>query len=790
MVLIYRAILLCVALTVSAQANETPVSQIHLPQAGNYPLGQGLEYIEDPSRELGLVDALVASQWQQNDQTDVNFGFSHSAYWLRTELVSPQSNWALWLQYTQLDSVMLWLCPLPVDSLQCQQQQTGDTQPIDEHRLSYPSIIFPLDLKPNTPYLLLLRVQTQGAYQLPLSVIDSQTLETELISRNFWRGLYYATLLVMGLYNFIIFLTIGKRNYWHFTAFVASLLFLHMVYDGSAFQFLWPQEPLFNQYALPIALALNVLSMSFLVPSFLRLEQLNSGIFRLFRVYSALSLVSLMMLPLVSYDFLVRVFSGLSLVVVASALWVGLTFWLRGVGATRFFTLAWGVVLLGMLWADLRFLNWLSHELLSVQAYQLSTLFGVLCLSLALGERTVYRQKEQLAEKTRQLDEQKYSIEYLRQYQDIYQNSLTGKFQLDAEGYFTRSNASWRAILGYNDESFFLSDNPKFNSLFHDSKQRRKFWRDLKEQGKLRARVLTFIQPINGERVVVSISMRKGSGGQATWYGAGQDVTENYLKEQAMIQLQQDKTQSLRQLVIGISQEMNTPLSNIRLAGSFLEGEHPDWNEEDYNKHLKEHLLFMHQGSERLYELNSLMKSAIIQPNQYLSDELDLRQWLALWQDSHLKEHENLKLRCAVHSYLIRWQTYPDALRTVLDQLLDISCQRNSALLEKGELKITVDFRERNDFLELHYQDNGNALDQEQRNSIFMPFLLSNTGSRRNDLGLYQSYNLITELLQGFIEWPEESEEFYLLVRFNLPIAAEKGEKMPKAEESKPNSEK
>ncbi|MFY9180479.1 MAG: sensor histidine kinase, partial [Venatoribacter sp.] len=467
---------------------------------------------------------------------------------------------------------------------------------------------------------------------------------------------------------------------------------------------------------------------------------------------------------------IVQIQSVLNLLIYASAFVIGARYWLKGLGYTRFFSLAWAVAIVALTLINLRSREIIPTNQYTFYIYQIAVVIEVILLSLALNERSLHKQKHLIQERDYQLVEKDRNIEFLRSYESLYNNSLTGRFQLDKDGYFSKTNTSWRTIIGYNDAAFFAEDNPTFNSLFADSKQRRQFWADLKEQGKLLARVLYFTQPISGERIVVSLSMRKGSGEQAAWYGSGQDVTENYLKQQAILQMQKDKTQSLRQLVLGISHEMNTPLSNIRLARGFLDNDHPEWSEDERERRSKEGIAFIHEGIDRLNELNQLMKSSVIQENQYAGESIIIRDWLDLWSLEVKQKYPTLKLRTAVHSYLIDWPTYPEALAIVLGQLLENSCLHNKELYEKEELKVSVDFRERGDFLELHYQDNGKGVTTEQREQIFMPFFTSNRLNAQNKgLGLYQSYNLITELLQGFIDWPDEAEGFYLIVRFNLP---------------------
>ena len=758
----------------SASVSAEP-SPLLLNTAGDYSIGLHTRWLEDPLARLSPEDALRASYWNISTDESLNFGFSNSAFWLQTPLRSNElTDWSLWIQYSLLDVTETWLCPQPVSGMDtCRYHKTGDLQPFHTDRaVNHPNLIIPLHLNPGQDYVLLMRLKTQGTFQIPASIIDNHSLQEKLLTNSILRGGYYATMIVMGLYNLFIFFSTRERSYLFYSGFVLSFLLFHMVYEGSAFQFFWPELPVLNEFALPVFFAINMLILSFFVPHFLGLKTRSPAAFRLFRVYSALALMSIMMLPLLHYHSMVQIHNLLSIVITASALLVGIRFWWQGHAAARFFTIAWAVFIAGLILANARSLGLVPTNIFTLYAYQFGSFMEVILLSLALGERIMQLQKDQLESRKALLKSQEDAIQYLRDYEDLYQNSFTGKFQIDSDGYFSKSNPAWRTMLGYTEQRYFITDNPRFNSLFTDSKQRKAFWKKLKENGRVQGYIVGMTQPITGERIMVSLTMRKGSTSErAAWFGSGQDVTEDYLKEQALIQLQKEKTQSLRQLVMGIAHEMNTPLGNIRMAESFLSENNQNWSAAEQQQHLQQGLTFIHDGTERLNELNQLMKSAVVQENQYAQETLELRPWLHNWQLNKQKADDKLMLRTSVHSYIIDWPTYPDALQIVLDQLLDNSRVHNEAQHAAGKLKVTVEFRERGEHLELHYHDNGKGIDKEQRSSIFMPFYTTRRTSARNKgLGLYQTYNLLTELLHGHVEWPEPADGFSLMVRFNLPV--------------------
>ena len=760
---------LALSLTLPAHAEQGP---LRLQQLGVQALSSQLQWLEDPAKQLSPLSALASPNWQAHDSDSLNFGFSASVFWLHTRLANDtaQAQWALWIRYSLLDSVELWLCPAHSQALEhCHYQQAGDLQPFQQGRsVSHPNTIFTLPLAPQQSYQLLLRVDTQGTFQLPLTLLDEASLQQQLAQQNILRGAYCGILLVMGLYNLFIFFSTRSRSYLYYASFTLSFLLLHMVYEGSAFQFLWPNFPELNRYALPIAYAINMLLLTLFVPSFLNLREQNSNAYRLFRGYSALILVSLPMLPIVQYQWLVPFYVGLNMLLTLSALATGVYFWLQGNRSARFFSIAWLAFIIGLMLANARSLGLIPSNNITLFAYQIGSFIEIVLLSMALADRIIQLQKEQRNMRQSLQQSQAQALSYLHDYEDLYQNSLIGKFELDQEGYFLKSNAAWRELIGYHDQQHFTNDNPSFDSLIHDNKQRRRFWQALKERGQVQSYILHLTQPTTHERIVASITMRLDKDRGGIWLASGQDVSENYAKEQALVHLQQEKAQSLHRLVLGISAEMQTPLDKLRDAENYLNlEEHALAGEEQ--QALTQGLTLIKQGSLQLSELERLIRNAIIDPEDYPKANIHIRDWLTHWRQTQLERHPQLRLHTAVHSYFVEWCTSATALQWILDQLLEHSCRLNSELYEQAELKIGLTLKEHGETWELHFQDNGPHLSSAERELTFMPFSTAQADVTHKGLGLYQAYNLISEVLHGTIEWPDEADGFHVLIRLPLP---------------------
>ncbi len=86
-----------------------------------------------------------------------------------------------------------------------------------------------------------------------------------------------------------------------------------------------------------------------------------------------------------------------------------------------------------------------------------------------------------------------------------------------------------------------------------------------------------------------------------------------------------------------------------------------------------------------------------------------------------------------------------------------------------GELSIELIISTNNETLTIEYKDNGVGVQEDDPQSIFQPFYTTKRQhAASKGLGLYYTHNLITEIIQGHVSWPENPVGFHLFI--TLPI--------------------
>ena len=222
-------------------------------------------------------------------------------------------------------------------------------------------------------------------------------------------------MLVMTLYNFFIFIMTRSSTYLFYSGFVFSFALFHMAYEGSGFQFLWPQWPVFNQYAMPIAFALNQIFTILFVVKFLNINhtsKISSNYFTILLVFSTLALI---LAPIIPYKIFIPSLNLLSITINVSAFYLGLRYSRQGQTSARLFTIAWAVFIIGIVTANLRILGIIPSNFFTQYGYQIGSFIEILLLSLAVGERIQRLQSERMIAKQALIQEKSDRMSELQQ---------------------------------------------------------------------------------------------------------------------------------------------------------------------------------------------------------------------------------------------------------------------------------------------------------------------------------------------------------------------------------------
>jgi len=351
--------------------------------AGNNPLSEHAFVLEDAGGALTLDDVrgAAAPRFRPLARGGENVGYSSSAFWLRFRVHNATASSSFILELSATPA----LAELYDDA--GARQRSGTELPFGERDVASANIAFRITLSPGEQRTFWLRQRSN----------DTVLLEPELRSEGaFWDarsgqrllyGVFYGVLLGLAVYNLFLFFATRDRSYLLYVAFQVTNGLAQATIDKYAFQYLWPDHPVWAARSEQVLAGLAMASALAFARGFLDVRRWSPRLAAGMRALSVAGLVLAAIGALIDHTVLNRAIGAhflISVVVVAVAATAAA---LRtGSSNARVFLAAWAILLVGTVMAVMSALG-IIVSLDGLVVMKLGSAVEAVLLSLALASR-------------------------------------------------------------------------------------------------------------------------------------------------------------------------------------------------------------------------------------------------------------------------------------------------------------------------------------------------------------------------------------------------------------------
>ena len=351
-------------------------------------IGAHWDALEDASGTLTVADVRLRHEgWKPTRQADPNFGYSRSAFWLRTTLVNPhpaQKEWLLGVRYPLIDYLDVYFVGA---NGAVSAHQTGDRRPYDSREVDDRNFFFSFQVPPGERVTVYMRIQSQGSIQAPLVVTTPAEFRSSMAREHVLQGMYAGALLAMLAYNLLLYTSLRERTYLYYVAYLVLFGLTQMVFNGMAYQFLWPNSPSWGNQAAPILMGLTGAALTQFSRDFLGLKQhwpkMDKAVLVTLWSFLAVAAGGLTM----AYTVPIRLGTLVTILAPILHLVIASMILRRGEQQAFYFLAAFGGLLVGVLLAALQAYDLVATSFLSEYGLQIGSLLEITLLSYALAHR-------------------------------------------------------------------------------------------------------------------------------------------------------------------------------------------------------------------------------------------------------------------------------------------------------------------------------------------------------------------------------------------------------------------
>jgi two-component system, sensor histidine kinase and response regulator len=414
------AALLLTVLTAALPAQATALRVDELPVSRPVLLTPFWTMLEDEAHSLGIDDvtrAEVAARFVKPDQKgdSLNFGLRRSAIWLRITLSNEGSEDLerfLEIAFTHLHNVSLYT----PGAKGYTQIKTGHSLPFSERPINHRNFVFPLHLAAHSEVTYYLHVASGTSIDIPTKLWEPQTFSKQSLNEYIGQSLYFGMLLALGLYNFLLFVSLRDRTYFYYVLFVAANALSTIAYSGVGFQFLWSESPGWSMISSMIGFALTGYTLLLFQRRLLATYQFVPWLDRVMSAFLVLNVVQMIGFWALPYHQMIGIGITLDAANMLLALIVGVICRLRGQRSARFFLLAFSCLVFAAVLTAMRSLGIKGiPNFITVYGMQIGSSLEMLLLSLALADRFNQIKQEKETAQQQLVDSLKRSERVLEQ---------------------------------------------------------------------------------------------------------------------------------------------------------------------------------------------------------------------------------------------------------------------------------------------------------------------------------------------------------------------------------------
>mgnify|MGYP000122486489 CR=1 FL=1 len=362
-----------------------------------------IQYLEDVTGKLSIEQVRQKNDmfktWTQAG-TDLNFGFTHSTYWIKiplNRLADAPRDWLLELHYAKYKQLNFYTPEGDVIV-------TGEQAALSSRAYYDRVFVFPVqvDTKPKDFYL---SVTSQYPLTIPLKVWQPNAYREQQQIFHALQFMYFGALTLLAMYGLFIYLAIRDQRFLIYCAYILAVGLGNFAGNGYGRLWLWPDLPSIDEISQTNLLCLGgafavMFSRLLLIAKNDRSWLYHSMQFsqRMFFVSWTLTFLNLIYPGLLMYVSQLLMLNALLMSVLVSFACVKA--YLNRRPGTRFFLIGWFILSIGIAIASLRSFNLIASNTLTIYAVQLSTMFEMVLMAMALAD--LLRLEQQAFSQTQQ----------------------------------------------------------------------------------------------------------------------------------------------------------------------------------------------------------------------------------------------------------------------------------------------------------------------------------------------------------------------------------------------------
>lgn len=696
----------------------------------------------DNNIDLDKAKSLFIQNAYRRMPSDFNAGLGQPRYWFKilVNTAADYDNHNLPILYLDirdplLDNIKIYH---ERDGKPVAEYNLGDTKPHKTRPFPSQTFVVPFRVNPGESHAFWVRLQTSSSMHLPVYIWTPREFHDRETFGLFAYGLLMGLVGIMAFYNLVIGLRVKSADYFFYVGLLVSGLIHRIFFSGIGFHYIWPESPEVNQVIRPIVDNLISIFSVLFTQHFLSIKDKAPLLKKCLNAWVLMAFLLIFAVFFIPYEYSLNTAVWVLLISFLAQYAIGIEFWLNHIKLASLFVLGWFTFLTGGVIHIFATLGVLPLTPATTHGVELGLAVQVFALSVALSDRISLIQKEKL-------EAEQKNVEHMAQYQELYEKSFDGIFEISVKGRFLSANPAFLSMFELDQGSDVTNIN--FWDFFRDKNQLNAL-QDKLVKDQMAAGFECHLKTCLEKPFYASISFQSSTDryGVHHYDGVIHDISAAKEKEKALIAKQKAEaaTSAKSAFLANMSHEIRTPLTAI--IGFAEDARDESHSREELNRSIDTIIRSSHHLLDIINEILDLSK---IEAGKLELESINVG-LMELIQEIHAVFNKriqakglefNLDFDLPLPKYIV---CDPTRLKQIILNLLGNALK----FTKTGSITLKIQYQQELDELSIQVIDTGIGMTVEQQDRIFNAYTQAEAATARNYGGTGLGLNIVKQLLE------------------------------------------
>ncbi|MBX9852763.1 MAG: hypothetical protein K2X86_13550, partial [Cytophagaceae bacterium] len=369
-----------------------------------------VDIYEDKEGDMNLQQILSIDSVQFSNYNHFYNHNTNSAYWIKF-VIDPKfeknRKWVLEILDSRFSSVALYY---PDEKGKYIKRIAGLQYPFYTREYGHKNFVIDLDFTPGKRSVCYLRLKSDLVGSFIFKIRSNHEFSTYAFNEYYLLGLYYGILIIIILYNLILYFTLKEKLYLYYLFYVVVWAWYSLLDDGIGFQYIWSGHPWIS--TLGFYLSKPLLAAFFVAYSrqFLNISIYNNKFDKWVKYITIVFIANEVLTWLFGSFSEISFFRNLSWILFTFPFlfiyYISLRIYMWGYKPARFFILGNSLIILGLILRTTKFITAFDFStgsiflsIIIVYSLYIGRIFEIVIFSSAQGDRIRYlKEKEREAQ--------------------------------------------------------------------------------------------------------------------------------------------------------------------------------------------------------------------------------------------------------------------------------------------------------------------------------------------------------------------------------------------------------